>query len=44
MNADSEFEPLRAKMNDLGISLSCMYKKENVPDTEKFNQTVKERV
>ena len=31
-------------MADLGILLKCKYKKERVPDIEKFNQTVKERV
>ena len=44
ISSDRDFEPLRKYMADLGILLKCKYKKERVPDIEKFNRTVKERV
>ena len=39
-----KFEPLRAYMADIGISLNCASKKEHVPQFELFNQNIKERV
>ena len=44
IHADSEFEPLLAEMDDIDISLNWKSKKEDVPEIEIFNQTVKERV
>ena len=44
IHSDSKFEPLRAETSDLGILINCASKKEHLPDIEKFNRTVKERV
>ena len=38
---DSEFEPIWAEMADIGIYLNCVSKMEHVPETERFNRTVK---
>ena len=43
-HTDCEFEPLFKEMTVLGINLNCAYKKEHVPEIERFIWTVKERV
>ena len=43
IHANSEFEPLHAKMADIYISLNCASKKEHVPEIEQFNWTIKEK-
>ena len=44
IHSDSKFETIQVEMNNLGISLYCVSKKWHIPDIERFNQTVKERV
>ena len=44
IHADSDFEPLRPEMADLGISFNCVSKKEYVPDIERFNHTIKDPI
>ena len=44
IHADSEFEPLLPELDDLGISLNCVSKKEHVTYIEWSNRTIKERV
>ena len=44
MQSDCQFESLRKEMTYLGINLNYAYKKEHVPEIDRFIWTVKERV
>ena len=41
---DRQFEPMRAKMAGIGISLSTVTSNEHVPETEHGNRTIKEHI
>ena len=44
MHTDCEFVPLRKEMTSLGINPNFSFKKEHVPEIERFIWTIKERV
>ena len=41
IHVDSNFKPVRAEMSDIGISLNCTSKKEDIPEIDQFKKTGK---
>ncbi len=42
--ADNQFEPMRGELADLGAIINVVSRDEHVPEIERFNRTIKERV
>jgi hypothetical protein len=42
--ADNQFEPIRGDLADMGAILNCVSADEHVPEIERFNRTIKDRV
>ena len=44
LHIDGQFEPIRAKTAGMGMTPNVVSRDEHVPEIERYNRTVKERV